>query len=291
VDSLVFDGCEVTVIDNLSADCHDHFYYNASKDVTYHELDINNYDDIHPLFRNVDHVFHLAAEARIQPTIEDPTLALQTNMMGTLNVLEASRLNGVKRVVYSSTSAAYGLKNNPPMVETMMSDCLNPYSVAKRAGEDLCKMYYTLYGLETVSFRYFNVYGERQPTKGQYAPVIGLFQKQNREGNPMTVVGDGLQTRDFTHVSDVVSANITMARHEDKAVCGELFNVGSGTSFAVLDLVNIIGGEDPFYTFIPERPGEARFTQSNTDKIRSFGWEPKVKLEDWLKECRLGDTC
>ena len=286
VDSLIYQGDEVIVIDNLSADCHEKFYYNASKNATYYELDINNYDDIHKLFMGVDYVFHLAAESRIQPTIEDPALALQTNTIGTLNVLEASRLHGVSRVVYSSTSAAYGLKNKPPMVETMTPDCLNPYSVSKRAGEDLCKMYYTLYGLETVSFRYFNVYGERQPTRGQYAPVIGLFQKQNREGNPMTVVGDGLQTRDFTHVSDVVNANITMALCEDKAVCGELFNVGSGVSYAILDLVNIIGGEDPYYTFIPERLGEARFTQSNTNKIRSFGWEPKVKLEDWLEKVK-----
>ena len=282
VDTLLKNGHEVVAVDNEYSDAHDQFYWNKN---SYNvNCDVRDYKALKNCMWDVDYVFHLAAESRIQPTIEDPALALQTNTVGTLNVLEASRLHAVSRVVYSSTSAAYGLKNKPPMIETMMPDCLNPYSVAKRAGEDLCKMYYTLYGLETVSFRYFNVYGERQPTRGQYAPVIGLFQKQNREGNPMTVVGDGLQTRDFTHVSDVVNANITMALCKDKAVCGELFNVGSGVSYAILDLVNIIGGEDPYYTFIPERPGEARFTQANIDKIKSFGWEPKVKLQDWLRE-------
>ena len=164
------------VIDDESAICHEQFYYN--KEATYHKVDINSYELIEPLFKKVDYVFHLAAESRIQPAIENPELALKTNIMGTFNVLRASKLHNVKRLLYSSTSSAYGLFNYPPLVETMTKDCLNPYSVSKCAGEDLCKMYFDLYGFETVIFRYFNVYGERQPTKGQYAPVIGLFQKQ-----------------------------------------------------------------------------------------------------------------
>ena len=189
VDRLVSDKYKVIVIDNESAECNEEFYYNEKAE--YHKLDIEDYDAIEPLFKGVDYVFHLAAESRIQPTLERPVKACMTNIIGTCNVLEASRRNGIKRVMYSSTSSAYGLKNSIPLIETMHRDCLNPYSVTKVGAEDLCKMYYTLYGLECVIFRYFNVYGERQPLKGQYAPVVGLFLEMKKAGKPMTVVGDG----------------------------------------------------------------------------------------------------
>jgi nucleoside-diphosphate-sugar epimerase len=284
VDELVLREFDVTVIDNHSADCHEQFYHNDN--ARYHNIDITQYDAIEPLFSGIDYVFHAAAEARIQPSIENPRLAFQTNAIGTLNVLEASRKSTVKRVLYSSTSSAYGLKNSSPMVETMERDCLNPYSVSKCAGEDLCKMYYDLYGVETVVFRYFNVYGERQPTNGQYAPVIGLFQKQYREGNYMTVVGDGQQTRDYTHVSDIVNANMTMAFYQGRRGLGTVFNVGTGKSCSVLDLVSMIGGVYGKYRHIAERPAEARFTEANIDKLRSFGWEPSIDLKTWLEQSK-----
>ncbi len=282
VDSLVQKDVEVIVVDNQSADCHDQVYQNNN--ASYHKYDINDYGLIEPLFTDVDYVFHLAAEARIQPTIENPRLAMQTNVLGTCNVLEASRKHNIKRVMYSSTSSAYGLKNDPPLVENMHRDCLNPYSVSKCAGEDLCKMYYSLYRLETVIFRYFNVYGERQPTKGQYAPVIGIFQRQYSNGEPMTVVGDGLQTRDYVHVSDVVQANIHMALHEDKSCLGEIFNVGVGNNHSVLDIVNMID-DNADYEHIPSRTGEARHTLAGNEKLKSFGWKPKVQLKEWVKGC------
>jgi len=184
--------------------------------------------------------------------------------------------------MYSSTSSAYGLRNDPPLKEDMPRDCLNPYSVTKVAAEDLCKMYYTLWGLETVIFRYFNVYGERQPTKGQYAPVIGLFQKQKDKGKKMTVVGDGLQSRDYTHVSDVAEANIRAAFTTNEKALGELINIGTGESKTVLDVVNLIGGE---HEHIPERPGEARDTLADITKLKEvLGYEPRIKLEDWIRE-------
>ena len=282
VDSLVQKDVEVIVIDNQSADCHDQVYQNNN--ASYHKYDINDYGLIEPLFTDVDYVFHLAAEARIQPTIENPRLAMQTNVLGACNVLEASRKHNIKRVMYSSTSSAYGLKNDPPHIENMHRDCLNPYSVSKCAGEDLCKMYYSLYGLETVIFRYFNVYGERQPTKGQYAPVIGIFQRQHSNGEPMTVVGDGLQTRDYVHVSDVVEANILMALHEDKSCFGQIFNVGVGNNYSVLDIVNMID-DNADYEHITSRTGEARHTLADNEKLKSFGWAPKVQLKEWVKGC------
>ena len=180
VDRLINDGHEVIVIDNLSAESNEKFYRNEKAE--YHHVDVGDYESMSPLFHEVDYVFHLAAVARIQLTIDKPLVACRANFLGTCNVLEASRLNKVKRVVYSSTSSAYGLKNNPPLQEDMPRDCLNPYSVTKVAAEDLCKMYNDLYDLETVTLRYFNVYGERQPLKGQYAPVVGIFLIQKEAG-------------------------------------------------------------------------------------------------------------
>ena len=280
VDKLVSLGHEVRVIDNYSAESNDNFHHNP--DAHYHELDICDYEKILPLFEGVNYVFHLAAQARIMVCMEKPQEACRTNYLGTCNVLEASRTHGIKRVMYSSTSSAYGLKNKPPLKETMPTDCLNPYSVSKVAGESLCKMYTDLWNLETVTFRYFNVYGERQPTKGQYAPVVGLFQKQREEGKDMTVVGDGKQTRDYTHVSDIVDANVRAALSENEDVVGEIINVGTGTNHSVLDIVNFIGG---FFKYIPERPGEARSTLADTTKIEKLlDFVPQNKLQDWIEE-------
>jgi len=278
VDRLVKDGLEVIVIDNESAECNNEFYYNDS--AKYYKYNIEDYDLIEPLFKGVDYVFHLAAESRIQPTLERPVKACMTNIIGTCNVLEASRRNNIKRVMYSSTSSAYGLKNKIPLKETMHRDCLNPYSVTKVGAEDLCKMYYTLYGLETVIFRYFNVYGERQPLKGQYAPVVGLFLEMKKAGKSMTVVGDGLQTRDYTYVKDVVEANILAMYSDSKEIFGEIFNVGTGTNHSVLDLVGMIEGK---CIHLPSRSGEARDTLANNNKIvNKLGWLPKETIDNWI---------
>ena len=280
VDRLINDGHEVVVIDNESADAHDNFYYNDK--AVYHKLDIKNYEDIEPLFNGVTYVFHLAAESRIQPTIEKPVEACMVNFIGTANVLESARINSVKRVMYSSTSAAYGLNNEPPLKETMDRDCLNPYSVSKVGGEDLCKMYHTLYGLETIIFRYFNVYGERQPLKGQYAPVIGLFMRQKNNNTPMTIVGDGLQKRDFINVEDVVEANILASICENPLALGQVMNIGTGTNCTILDLAKYIGGE---YKFIPDRPSESRVSLADASKAKSLlDWQAKKTLIQYIKE-------
>lgn len=278
VDKLLLLGYKVIVIDNESSDAHEQFYWNSK--CSNYKLDICDYEAILPLFEGVDYVFHIAAEARIQPAILDPAKAVKTNVLGTCNVLQAARYYKIKRVMYSSTSSAYGLKNDPPLREDMPKDCLNPYSVSKTAGEELCSMYTSLFGLETVIFRYFNVYGERQPTKGQYAPVIGLFMKQKREGKKMTVVGDGLQRRDYTHVSDVVNANIMAALSNNHNILGQIFNVGTGINHSVLDLVKMIGGD---FEHIAPRIGESRITLADTSKIKNMiGWESNIKLEEWI---------
>ena len=287
VDELVNRDVNVIVVDNETASTSDKYHYNDS--ASYFKYDITDKNKLESVFRgsrfgigNIDTVFHLAAKSRIPYSIEFPTETCSTNFMGTLNILELSRNYGVERVLYSSTSSAYGLNNEPPLEESMNRDCLNPYSVSKVAGEDLCKMYNSLYDLKTVIFRYFNVYGERQPLKGSYAPVIGIFYRQKENGENMTIVGDGLQTRDFTHVSDVVQANMLAAEATDENVFGEIFNVGSGRNHSVLDIARMIKGE---YIFIPPRQGEASDTLANVNKIKNLlGHEPKVRLEDWIKQ-------
>jgi len=277
VNSLVDAGHGVVVIDNESSDAHEYFHYNDK--AKYYKHDICDYDKIKHLFESVDTVFHCAAEARIQPAIINPLKAVMTNSYGTCSVLQAAREAGVRRVVYSSTSSAYGLINEIPNVETQPEDCLNPYSVSKVSGEKLCKMYSDLFGLETVVFRYFNVYGENQPTKGQYAPVIGLFLKQLKEDKPLTIVPDGNQRRDFTHVSDVVSANILASTVSLKEY-GQVFNVGTGTNHSVNEIAKMISEKTEM---IEPRIGEARETLANVDKTKtSLGWKPKIKLDDWI---------
>ena len=279
VDTLIELGHEVIVIDNESAESNGQFYWNDK--AQNYKYDICDYEKTRPLYEGVDYVFHLAAEARIQPAILNPIKAINTNCVGTCTVLQCAREAGVEKVIYSSTSSGYGF-NQSPNHENQRDDCLNPYSVSKVAGEKLCKMYNDLFGLRTVIFRYFNVYGERQPIKGQYAPVIGIFLRQRKDGEPLTIVGDGEQRRDFTHVSDVVQANILAATKDiDDEFYGELYNVGNGINYSINEIANSISENQ---INIPARIGESRTTLANNGKLRTiFGWRPQVNLMDWIK--------
>ena len=225
---------------------------------------------------NADCIYHLAADISIQYSIENPTESYKNNVVGTLNVLEVARVLGIKKVVFSSTAAIYG-STSEPCIETDRPDPLNPYSVSKLAGENLMKMYNDLYGIETVSLRYFNVYGPRQAHKGQYAPVIGIFQKQKFEGKPLTIIGDGNQTRDFIHVADVAHANMMVA---EKDIVG-VFNVGSGTEYSVNQIASLTNNPHGTTT-MPSREGEARRSISDNSKLKNIGWQPRIGLEAWI---------
>jgi|TARA_R100001198_G_C5219595_1_gene202188 UDP-glucose 4-epimerase len=278
VDRLISDGHEVIVLDNKSAD-NAKFFVNEK--AQYACQDISNYQLTNTFYAGVDYVFHLAAESRIGPSIDNPLDTVQKNCLGTATVLQCARKWGVKKVMYSSTSSGYG--NNPhPNVETQPDDCLNPYSVTKIAGEKLCKMYTDLFGMKTVTFRYFNVYGDRAPRTGQYSPVIGIFFRQRDASEDLTIVGDGEQRRDFVHVSDVVSANLAAAFNDvDDEHYGQVYNVGSGKNYSVNEIASWISDKQ---VHLPERVGEVRVSLANIDKIKNvFGWEPKVDLEEWVR--------
>ena len=280
VDRLIEMGHDVIVIDNESSISNSQFYKNSK--ATYHKLDVSDYDSTRFLYDDIDYVFHLAAESRIQPTIDNPLLAMKTNVLGTGTVLQCSREANVKKIMYSSTSSGYGLINDPPLDETMPDDCLNPYSVTKISGEKMCTMYTKLFGLKTVIFRYFNVYGEREPIRGPYAPVTGIFLRQFAAGETLTVTEPGTQRRDFVHVSDVVKANILAMTNDNHERYGEIFNVGTGVNYSIIQLANMISDD---IKMIDSRPGEALITLANNDKIKNtFDWEPTVSLDEHIRK-------
>ena len=280
VDYLIEQGHEVICVDNESAECNDKFYWN---DKACNIIgDITDYDFIKNCFKDVDYVFHLAAESRLQPAIKNPIEAVYKNCVGTTTILQCAREAGVKRFVYSSTSSGYGF-NPSPNVETQPDDCLNPYSASKVAAEKFCKMYSDLYGLETVILRYFNVFGERSPRRGQYAPVIGIFDRQRLSGKALTIVGDGTQRRDFIYVGDVAKANLIAAEANlDKKYFGQVFNIGSGINYSVQEIADAISDNQ---TYIPKREGEMETTWSNIEKASEIlGWKPEVDVLEWIKK-------
>ena len=280
VDYLIQQGHEVICVDTESAECNDKFYWN---DKACNIIgDITDYDFIKNCFKDVDYVFHLAAESRLQPAIKNPIEAVYKNCVGTTTILQCAREAGVKRFVYSSTSSGYGF-NPSPNVETQPDDCLNPYSASKVAAEKFCKMYSDLYGLETVVLRYFNVFGERSPRRGQYAPVIGIFDRQRLSGEALTIVGDGTQRRDFIYVGDVAKANLIAAEATlDKKYFGQVFNIGSGINYSVQEIADAISDNQ---TYIPKREGEMETTWSNIEKASEIlGWKPEVDVLEWIKK-------
>jgi len=251
VDNLINKKHNVIVIDNESAEENEKFYWNDKADN--YKYNICDYDAIFSLFENIDYVFHLAAQSRIQPSIINPSYTIRVNSHGTENVLHASKENGVRKVIFSSSSSVYGMKNSVPHKEHMERDCLNPYAISKASGEDLCIMYNKLYKLDVIILRYFNVYGKRQPTKGEFAPIIGRFLKLKNNNEKLTIVGDGSQKRDYTHVDDVIHANILCMKNK-KVGNGEIINIGSGENYNIKELVTLFNAS---YEFLPTRRGEA----------------------------------
>ena len=289
VDKLLEMGHQVTVVDNESSICNEKFYWNdeawnVRADISDPQIMEQVFNCVNEGMPKIDYVFHLAAYSRIQIALKNPVGCVKTNVLGTTTLLQYAREHGVKAFVNSSTSSSYGLKNEPPLREDMPPDCLNPYSVSKVSAENMCKMYSDLFDLNVVNLRYFNVYGDRQPLRGQYAPVVGLFLEQWKRGEPLTIVGDGEQRRDFTHVRDVVRANIAAAERASD-ISGEIINVGTGTNHSVNQVANMISTD---YKFIPPRPAEARETLADISKARELlGYMPSIELSDWIDEHKV----
>lgn len=277
VDKLVEQNHEVIVIDNLSTGKMG----NVNPKASIEYLDICNTEEssaMVEIMSGVDSVFLLAAKARVQPSIENPVEYEVNNTIGTLNVLKCASDAGVRRVVYSASSSAYGDTDKLPSVESDPVNPLSPYGAQKYYGEVMCKMFSQVYDIETVSLRYFNIYGERQNVGGAYAMVIGIFVDQLLNGKPMTIRGDGEQRRDFTYVGDVVNANI-LASQSEKVGKGEVINIGNGDNRSINEIADMIGDNKVNVDPVIEPPE----TLADNSKARELlGWEPKGNIDTWI---------
>lgn len=238
VDKLIDLGHEVHVVDNLRSGKRE----NINKNATLHEVDIRETNKLLPIFEDTACVYHEAAIPGVTYAIEYPLETHDTNVNGTLSVLEAAREAGVKRVIYAASGSAYGEHESMPLSEDLSAMPMHPYGLQKYMGELYCKVYSDVYNLETVCLRYFNVYGPRLDPDGDYALVIGKFLKQKKNKEPLTIVGDGEITRDFTHVSDIAQANI-LALEAEKVGKGDIINIGAGVETTVNALAAMFGGE------------------------------------------------
>lgn len=299
VERLVNDGHEVVVLDDLSSGYL--WYLPKSEKVKMLRVDISSWGEINlkmTYFNDIDGVFHLAAFARIQPSILRPARTHEVNTKGTLNILELCRKKGIKKIVYSASSSSYGKKGVLPLTENQPADPLNPYAASKLAGEMYCKAWGETYGIKNACLKYFNVYGERSPEKGQYAPVIGLFFRQAlKDKSALTLIGDGEQKRDFTYISDVVEANIQAMKKldEDVRVNGLTFNIGSGRNFTINQVADMVLGtlqKDGLATgiqkgFLPARPAESRETLANIQLAKEIlQWDCKYSLEEGIEKIK-----
>ena len=279
-DLLIASGHEVVVIDNLSNGRKSNIeHLLKKKNFIFHKLDITNMDDIEPIFVNVDWVFHLAGMADIVPSIESPKEYYDCNVTGTFNVVEASRIAGVKKIVYAASSSSYGIPDNYPTAETADIRPQYPYALTKYMGEELVMHWSQTYNIPSIVLRLFNVYGPRSRTTGAYGAVFGVFLSQKIHNKPYTVVGDGTQTRDFTYVTDVAAAFLRAAETTTTSVA---LNVGSDNHYSVNRLVELLEGE---VTYVPKRPGEPDCTYADTTRIHEvLNWKTKVSFEDGVAE-------
>ncbi|MDD5560568.1 MAG: SDR family oxidoreductase [Candidatus Omnitrophica bacterium] len=280
VDKLLEEGYFVLVLDNFSTGRPDNLkHHKENKNLKIERADITDFVRISPYFKGVDQVFHLAALADIVPSIVNPSGYYRSNVDGTFNVVEAARLNGIKKLVYAASSSCYGAPDAYPTKEAAEIRPQYPYALTKYLGEQLVLHWGDVYKLPVISLRLFNVYGPRSRTSGTYGAVFGVFLAQKLNNKPFTVVGDGRQTRDFVFVTDVANAFFMAANSNCQQ---EVMNVGSGNTYSVNRLVELLGGE---VKYIPKRPGEPDCTFADTAKIKKLlGWKAGVSFEEGVEE-------
>lgn len=278
VDLLINKGHKVTVIDNFSSGKKENIHRKAK--VCFADITNSMYEPIikQEMF-NSDGVFHLAASTKVQESIEDPIKYNKQNVDGTLNILSWAKDIGVKRVVNSSSSAVYGNVQNIPTKEDDGKNPISPYGLQKLISEKYCKLFSDIYGLETVNLRYFNVFGEGQPVSGAYSSVVGVFLKQKKENKPLTIVGDGNQTRDFIYVGDVANANI-LSMTSKNVGRGESINIGCNEATSVNEIAKAIGGKK---NFVSKRKEPKDSLSCNKKARETLDWTPSLKLKTWLE--------
>ena len=283
VDLLLEKGYFVKVIDNLAGGHLDNIKHNLeNKNFIFKNADINTIDPMDSIFNKCSIIIHFAGLGDIVPSIERPINYMQTNVMGTINVLEAARMNKIKRFVYAASSSCYGLASTPTNEDHIIQP-MYPYALSKYQGEQAVFHWKNVYGLSVNSIRIFNAYGTRVKTTGAYGAVFGVFFKQKLENKPLTIVGDGSQSRDFVYVTDVASAFVLAAESETD---GEIYNLGSNNPQSINKLADMIGGTK---IYLPKRPGEPDCTWANTKKINSkLNWYPNISFEEGVGKMLKG---
>jgi UDP-glucose 4-epimerase len=300
VERLVKDGHDVVVVDNLSTGFLEYLpssFRNPTpgQTCTFLKLDISDWNQLSKnfaYFKGARGVFHLAAVARIQPSIFNPSLTHDTNITGTFNILEMMRMCNIPNIVYSASSSYYGKDVAPPSKEHDPHDCQTPYAISKYMGELYCETWSKLHKINSIRLRYFNVYGPRSPLEGPYAPVIGLFFRQAYNGVPLTIVGDGSQSRDFTYVTDVVQANVSAMESFPDVLCGanKTYNIGTGRNYTIKHLAEMVidavkeHGVTATAVHVPERIGEAMTSLAGNERAtQELFWSPKIELKQAVR--------
>ncbi len=284
VDALINRGHHVTVVDDMSAPENDYFHFNDKAE--YYHFDIASEGYKLSQLGGFDIIYHMAARSRIQPTFDNRSGATHVNVIGTQNVLDFALKSQCCKIIYAGTSSLYGYDNSIPFKEDMEPQLNTPYSLSKWFGERLCEFYSRTYGLQTMVLRYFNVYGPREPTKGHYAPVIGLFKRQVSTGEKMTIVGTGEQRRDFTYIDDVTAANIAAGfrKNNHTADLFEIYNIGTGKNYSINQVAQMVAEQEDISEMsanIPLRKSELLETKADIHKFSShFLWKPKHDLKD-----------
>lgn len=277
-DKLIEEDHQVKILDNLLTGKLE----NINPKAEFIQEDIRDLERIKPHFHSIDYVFHTAALPCVQESIENPAETNEINITGTLNVLIAARNAKVKRLIYSASSAVYGDSDILPLKEDMKPNPNTPYGLQKYVSEEYCKLFSTFYNLETVSLRYFNVYGARMSDRGVYVSVMSVFLRQRKNKETLTVTGDGTQTRDFAHISDVARANI-LAMTSDNVGRGEVINIGAGKNYSINEIAELFKGVEGIKYIEPRI--EIHDTLADNSKAKELlGWEPENNLEEAVGE-------
>ncbi len=280
---LVRQGQEVRIFDNFSSGKKARLAPLKNK-IQIFPGDIRDEDALLQAFQGADYVLHHAAQVSVPYSVENPHETEEINVQGTARVLEAARQSGIKRLVFAASCAIYGNSTQSPYTEQTPQDCQSPYAFSKQAGIKLCQLYNRLYGLETVSLIYFNVFGSGQDPNSAYAAVIAKFMQQARQNQPLYIDWDGKQSRDFVHVQDVVQANLLAII---QAQPGHSYNVANGTTYSMLELADIIekiSGRRLERIFRPKRAGDIKISCADISKIQALGFRPSISLQQGLQE-------
>tara|TARA_X000001036_G_scaffold130377_1_gene123248 strand:- start:347 stop:1255 length:909 start_codon:yes stop_codon:yes gene_type:complete len=278
VDHLVRIGHKVIVLDNFVSGKKANLAHHKKKDVKIIRTDISKSKNLDKYFKRVDYVFHLAGLAEIIPSIKNPKKYFNTNVIGTFKVVEAAKKARIKKLIYAASSSCYGSPKNFPTSEKEKIDIKHPYGLTKFLGEELVLKYANNFNMPNISFRFFNVYGPRLNMSGQYSAVFGNFLRQKKTNKPLTIVGDGKQTRDFIYVDDLINAFVKVAK---SSLVNKIYNLGSGKEISINKIANLFGGKK---IFIAKRPTEPKRSLANISKIKKdINWKPTITIQEGIK--------